>query len=270
MLADSTPAVTVHCLGNFRLEINGHPVAHWRAGKARALFQYLLVNRGRLIHRDRLHEVLWPDSDDRSSSSLKVAVHAVRRVLGAYEKDDGFQLVHQDHGYVLRARNAWVDLEEFERAFQKGRDAWVAKDHQRALEWFQTATDLYAGDFLASETSDWINEQRQWAQGLALRALAVLRADSLEREDWPAAMHWCRRVIALDPYHEDTYQTLMMIHGELGEVGRARDWYELCRHRLRKDLDAEPAERTERILASLTRRPSRVLTPALAGLPSAF
>ncbi|MFC7648935.1 BTAD domain-containing putative transcriptional regulator [Streptosporangium lutulentum] len=242
-------------------------MAHWRAGKARALFQYLLVNRDRLIHRDRLHEVLWPDSDDRSSSSLKVAVHAVRRVLGTYDRDDGFRLIHQDHGYMLQAQNAWVDLEEFERAFQRARDAWALKDHQRALEWFQTTADLYTGDFLASETGDWINEQRQWAQGLALRALAVLRADSLEREDWAAAMHWCRRIIALDPYHEDTYQTLMMIHGELGELGRARDWYELCRRRLSKDLDAEPAERTERILASLTRRRNRPLVPALAARP---
>ncbi|WP_449065096.1 AfsR/SARP family transcriptional regulator [Planomonospora algeriensis] len=264
MLTDSTPAVTVHCLGNFRLEINGLPVAHWRAGKARALFQYLLVNRGRLVHRDRLHEVLWPDSGDRSSSSLKVAVHAVRRVLGSYQGDDGFRLVHQDHGYMLQARSAWVDLEEFERAFQQGRDLWAAKEHRRALECFRTAADLYTGDFLTGEASDWINEQRQWAQGVALRALAVLRADSLEREDWPAAMHWCRRIIALDPYHEDTYQTLMMMHGELGELGRVMDWYELCRRRLRNDLDTEPTERTERILASLTRRGNRSLTPVPA------
>ncbi|MFJ2031739.1 BTAD domain-containing putative transcriptional regulator [Streptosporangium sp. NPDC087985] len=270
MLADSTPAMTVRCLGNFRLEINGEPVAHWRAGKARALFQYLLINRGRLVHRNRLHEVLWPDGGDRSSNSLKVAVHAVRRVLGACDKSDGFRLVHQDHGYMLQAQNTWVDLEEFERAFEQGREAWAAKDHQRALEWFQTAADLYTGDFLAGETGDWINEQRQWAQGVALRALAVLRADSLEREDWPAALHWCRQTISLDPCHEDTYRTLMMIHGELGELARARDWYELCRRRLSRDLDTEPTEHTERVLASLTRRANRRLAPALAGAPSAF
>lgn len=257
------PTVLARCLGSFRLEIEGLPVAHWRAGKARALFQYLLVNRGRLVQRDRLYEVLWPNADDRGSSSLKVAVHAVRRVLGGLG-DDGFSLVHQDHGYVLRVNDAWVDIEEFERAFEKGRSAWLAKDHDSAIGWFQRTADLYAGDFLAGEHGDWINEQRQWTRGIALRALSVLRSESLEREDWPAAMHWCRRTLELDPYHEDTYQTLMMMHGELGELGRVRGWYELCRNRLRGDLNIEPTDRTKQILASMMRGRSSARTPALA------
>lgn len=254
---EATPSVVARCLSHFHLEVDGQPVSHWRAGKARALFQYLLVNRGRLVHRDRLYEVLWPERGDRNSSSLKVAVHAVRRVLTEFQDRDGFTLLHQDRGYLLRTDGAWVDIEEFERAFERGRAAWDAKDHDGAIAWFQRTADLYTGDFLTGETGDWINEQRQWTRSTALRALAVLRTESLEREDWPAAMHWCRRTIEIDPYHEATYQTLMMMHGELGELGRALSWYELCRHRLCNDLGIEPGERTERLLAALMRGQSR-------------
>ncbi|WP_283138070.1 AfsR/SARP family transcriptional regulator [Rhizohabitans arisaemae] len=265
MLTATIPTVVARCMGQFRLVINDQQVAHWRAGKARALFQYLLINRGRLVHRDRLQEVLWPDSCDRGSSSLKVAVHAVRRILASYGADEDFTLVHQDHGYLLRAEGVWVDVDEFERAFQRGRLAWVAKDHLQALEWFRRAAELYTGDFLAGETGDWINEQRQWIRGIGQRALTTLRADALEREDWPEAMHWCRRILDLDPYHEDTYQTLMMMHGELGELGRVRDWYELCRIRLRNDLGIEPTDRTERIHTSLLRNRARTHLVAVAG-----
>jgi two-component SAPR family response regulator len=264
----ATPAVLARCLGHFRLEINGDPVAHWRAGKARALFQYLLVNRGRLVHRDRLYEVLWPDVDDRGSSSLKVAVHAVRRVLGALGGGDAFALKHQDHGYLLQVRDAWVDIEEFEMAFEKGRAAWVAKDHENAITWFERTADLYAGDFLTGESGDWINEQRQWMRGIALRALIVLRNETLEREDWSAAMHWCRRTLEIDPYHEDTYQSLMMMHGELGELGRVRGWYELCRARLRGDLNVEPADRTKQILASVLKGRSVMPAAVMATTPA--
>ncbi|GAA2894812.1 BTAD domain-containing putative transcriptional regulator [Streptosporangium fragile] len=259
----ATPPVVARCLSQFRLEVDGRSVSHWRAGKARALFQYLLVNRDRPVHRDRLYEVLWPERGDRNSSSLKVAVHAVRRVLTEFEDRDGFTLLHQDRGYLLRTNGAWVDIEEFERAFDRGRRAWVAKDHDSALACFQRAADLYAGDFLAGETGDWIDEQRQWMRDTALRALSVLRSESLEREDWPAAMHWCRRTIEVDPYHEAAYQTLMMMHGELGELGRVLSWYELYRHRLRNDLGIEPDERTERLLAALMRGRSRPPVPGL-------
>ncbi|HLU95978.1 MAG TPA: BTAD domain-containing putative transcriptional regulator [Thermobifida alba] len=256
-------AVVAHCLGPFRLEIAGRPVEHWRAGKARALFQYLLINRGRTVHRDRLHQVLWPESTNRGSSSLKVAVHAVRRVIGAHEVEGGPVLYYRDHGYLLWIDSASIDLEEFERAFEEGRRAWAAKDHAVALERFRRAAELYTGDFLAGEDGDWIDEQRQWTRGIALRAMTTLRADALEREDWPEAMHWCRRILDLDPCHEDTYRVLMMMHGELGEIGRVRDWYEQCRRRLRDDLDVAPAERTEQLAAVLMRGPAS-RTPKLS------
>ncbi|MEU4832223.1 BTAD domain-containing putative transcriptional regulator [Streptosporangium sp. NPDC023615] len=248
-----TPSVVARCLSNFRLEVDGQAVSHWRAGKSRALFQYLLVNRERFVHRNRLHEVLWPEREDHGSSSLKVAVHGVRRVLGAFEERDGFTLLYQDHGYVLRTNNAWVDIEEFQRAYDRGRSAWVAKEHDTAIAWFQRTADLYTGDFLAGETDGWINEQRQWMRGTALRALSALRTEALEREDWPSAMHWCRRALDVDPHHESAYQALMMMHGELGELGRVLSWYEVCRHRLRVDLGVEPSERTERLLTTLMR-----------------
>ncbi|WP_405996962.1 hypothetical protein [Streptomyces sp. NBC_00829] len=53
----------VRCLGNVSLMGRGSPVRRWRAGKARDLFLYLLVNRGRPVDRDELHGALWPDRE---------------------------------------------------------------------------------------------------------------------------------------------------------------------------------------------------------------
>lgn len=244
-------ALRARFFGTFGLEIDGNPVNRWRAGKARALFQYLLVNRGQVVQRDRLQDILWPDGECRSTSSLKVAAHAVRRVLDTQRDPAGqLQLIHRDGGYLLLTGNAWLDTEEFQRACEQGRVASLAKDHTRAVEHFRHAMGLYLGDFLAGETDEWIVEQRTWIRGLVLAALTELRTDAVVREEWPEVVHWCRRTLELEPCHEETYQTLMMMHGELGEPGRVRDWYELYRRRLRQNLDLEPGERTERILLS--------------------
>jgi DNA-binding SARP family transcriptional activator len=248
--------VKARFLGPFSLEIDGQPVSRWRAGKARALFQYLLVNRGQVVCRDKLYDVLWPANDSRQSSSLKVAAHAVRWILTAHADAPGLamKLIHRDHGYLLWAEDAWLDIEELHRAFDQGRTASLAKDHATAVTWFRRAASLYTGDFLAGESGDWVEEQRQCARAVALHALTELRTDALTCEDWPEVFRCCRRILDLEPYHEETYQTLMLTHAELGEPSRVKDWYELCRRRLRDDLSIEPAERTRRILESALNR----------------
>src|SRR2546429_2971538 len=73
------PVVTVQCLGTFAVTVRGTPIRRWQAGKARALFQYLLLRRGTPVPRGTLLEALWPDAD--TSLSLRVAVHALRQIL---------------------------------------------------------------------------------------------------------------------------------------------------------------------------------------------
>src|SRR5690348_10782629 len=83
-MSEAPAAVVVRCLGQFAVATDGTPVTRWSAGKARGLFQYLVVHRDRPVLRDRLHDVLWPETPwSPRSSSLKVAVHALRQVLGA-------------------------------------------------------------------------------------------------------------------------------------------------------------------------------------------
>jgi DNA-binding SARP family transcriptional activator len=236
-------------LGDFSVTIGGTPVQRWRAGKARSLFQYLVVHRDRVVLRATLHEVLWPHSERApSSSSLKVAMHALRQILQIRPDggdDRGVRIVHHAFGYALYADRLYVDVDDFEAKMEAGRAADKVGDVEAARKLYSEAMKLYTGDFLAGDTTDWIIEYREWCRTIALRALDRLCTEALRRDEIGEFLHWCRRVIDIDPYREETYRLMIALHGSLGELGAARRWYEMCLRRLRNDLDIEPTVETE-------------------------
>lgn len=248
-------AVRIRFLGDFELTVNGAPVRRWRAGKARGLFQYLVIHRGQTLTRDRLYEVLWPGCDrSAGGSSLKVAAHALRRVLDAHPDsphESGIRLHYRDFGYVLDIAELWSDVDRFQELVHGGLRAAGAGDRGAARERLRSAVGLYAGEFLRGESADWVVEQREYLRSLALRALDVLRADAVERDDFPELIEICRRTLGIDRHHEETYRALMAAHGRRGELACVRNWYELCARRLRDDLDVAPSAATERLLAAL-------------------
>ncbi|MBX6383271.1 MAG: winged helix-turn-helix domain-containing protein [Microbispora sp.] len=236
-------------MGRFTAQIHGHTIHRWNAGKARNLFQYLVLNRGHVVPKERLKSVLWTgDESSSNSSSLKVAVHAVRKTLNRVQGgQEAVSIVHCDEGYLLRASDLWVDVEEFEELIDRGKTAVMARKTAAARAAYTQAMALYRGDFLAGENADWIIEQREWCRALALPALIWLAEDALRRGDHCDVIHWSRRAVDLDPYREETYQLMMVMHSMDGNLGAVRSWYRMCEQRLSKDLGIPPNEHTERI-----------------------
>ncbi len=253
--AESLGNVRIRFLGDFELTVNGSRVERWRAGKARALFQYLVIHRGQTLTRDRLYEALWPGSaGSAGGSSLKVAAHALRRVLDAHPDrpgESGMRLLYRDFGYVLDVADLWSDVDRFEELVHAGLRAAAGHDAELARIRLRAAVALYGGEFLRGESADWVAEQREYLRSLALRALVVLRTDAEAREDFVELIAICRRTLEIDRHHEETYRALMTAHGRRGELAGVRSWYELCARRLRDELAVAPAPETDRLLRAM-------------------
>ncbi|MEU6159950.1 BTAD domain-containing putative transcriptional regulator [Streptomyces sp. NPDC047130] len=252
-------AVRVRFLGDFELTVNGVPVRRWRAGKARGLFQYLVIHRGQTLTRDSLYEALWPGSGrPAGDSSLKVAAHGLRRVLDAHPDSpggSGIRLHYRDFGYALDVTDLWSDVDRFQELVHTGLRAAGAGDRTTARDRLRAAIALYGGEFLRGESTDWVVEQREYLRSLALRALDVLRADADEREDFPDLIEICRSTLGVDRHHEETYRALMAAHGRRGEHPCVRRWYDLCARRLRDDLAVAPSRETQRLLSAILPAP---------------
>ncbi|WAC90181.1 AfsR/SARP family transcriptional regulator [Mycobacterium sp. Aquia_213] len=243
---DPPYGLTARFFGGFDTQIDGQPVVRWRAGRSRNLFQYLLIHRGRLVTRDRLYEVLWPDAEwGSASSSLKVACHGLRSALGASRDDSGrMRLLCRGSGYILELDDVWLDVTEFERLVIDGLRAVRSGRINVAWRDLSDAMCLYTGDFLEGEAWDWAIEHREYLKSLALRALQALRQIAEKDDDTAELIALCRRTLDLDRHHEASYRTLIALHGRLGEHERARSWFLLCANRLNEDLGVAPEPAT--------------------------
>ncbi|MFF4604351.1 BTAD domain-containing putative transcriptional regulator [Streptomyces sp. NPDC001339] len=263
--------VEIQFLGAFSVTVDGVPVRRWRAGKARQLFQYLALHQDRILTRERLYEVLWPEAEwSAGRSSLKVAAHALRQVLQArpeQQESCGIRLVHRDFGYVLHMDDATNDVARFQRLVTAGLASARDGRGADAADALRGALALYRGEFLPGEQADWIIEQREYLKCLALRALAELRCQARAREDFPGLIELCRRTLEIDRHHEETYRELMAAHGSRGELVQVRNWYELCARRLREELGVPPARETQRLLGSLLQSPDHPARPAASAGP---
>src|SRR5690606_33435845 len=85
----------------------------WRTVKAQEPFLYLLQNRGQIIRKDVLVELLWPDNDaEKAYQQLYTAIYQVRNTLKPYHKHLKIRSVSE--GYLLEINNTHLDVEEWE------------------------------------------------------------------------------------------------------------------------------------------------------------
>src|SRR5262245_3574200 len=114
--------VEVRLLGGFAVLCDGVVAldARWRPAKAAAIVKILSLQRDRALHRDRLIDILWPDSDPESgSNSLYKNLHQLRQALTrAGAPRDAVRL---DRGLLSLAPDVRVDVEAFRTAAQLAR-----------------------------------------------------------------------------------------------------------------------------------------------------
>ncbi len=108
----------VQTLGAFRvwrgdLEIGAR---EWARKKARQLLQLLVTQRGRMIEREEIFELLYRGTDaDAASRDFKVALNALNKALEPERGDDEPAFIaREESAYGLRAgADVWIDTDEF-------------------------------------------------------------------------------------------------------------------------------------------------------------
>jgi len=262
----------IQTLGPFRVWVEGReiPRTAWGREKALHVLQFLVCQRGRLVHREQILEALWPDSPPHTAAiSLRVALSALRKALASHPAPGPHTPVQYNQGdlvgvgeFIRRegeylqldlSAGVGVDVDEFARLLRKAKTL-EGSDPDAALRHYESALALYHGDFLEENLyAEWAGEEREHALVEYLSAAERLARLWVHRGDYERGARWANAILAKDPLWEEAYVLLMECHWKQGNRALAARIFEQCSKRLREALRIEPSPRTQALFETIVR-----------------
>ncbi len=204
--------------------------------KTRALLAVLALTAPRPVLRGRLAEMLWSRRpEEQARASLRQEIHRLLDSLNPV----GSQIlaITRDH-LALRPGTVWIDVEEVLRASPLRPSALSLLDGELLED--LTGVDPSFDSWLASERERLRDRGRTLGENL-------LREKRDPEEIIPAA----QQLLAIDRSHEGAWRALMRAYAARGERGMAIQAFERCRSVLADQLDAQPSEETQRLIAEI-------------------
>lgn len=235
-------------LGKPTVRSGEQPVTGFISVKAQALLFYLVCTR-RSQAREALAALFWGEmSEVQASKNLRNVLSNLRGLVGAH-----LCITRTDVEFDS-TQPYWLDLQEF-------LDALGTDPSQKDLVSLHHAVELYQGDFLegffagdALGFEEWMLGQRASLHGVMVQALHTLVVKHLARHEYAAGIEYANRLLALEPWREETHRHLMLLYAHGRQRSAALAQYETCRRVLKQELGAEPIPETtalyERILAA--------------------
>jgi DNA-binding SARP family transcriptional activator/tetratricopeptide (TPR) repeat protein len=247
----------LYVLGSPRLELNDRPVEFERH-KAFALLIYLAFS-SQPLRRDTLATLFWPELDQTSARA------ALRRTLFSLSKCLPEGMLHADRESiglpeVQGNQHLWLDADLFHRLLGD----WKHHGHPRSetcsacLRSLAEAASLYRGNFLAGfslrdapDFDDWQLFQAETFQRELEEALEHLADGHSAQREFGLAIHYVRRRLALDPFHEPAHCQLMSLYAWSGQRQAALRQYTECTRLLDRELGVTPQPATTQLYQAI-------------------
>lgn len=239
-------ALLVHLFGGVQVTLHGRSLGSFPTRWAAGLFAYLSLHEGRLIHRDVLTGLFWPEEPDRRArKALRNALWRVRSMLEAGGVDpeailegDGPYVGIPDDGRIR------VDVAEFDGMLKAAREA---DSEEENLDRLEGCVALYRGDFMDGYDHEWCVYERERLRLGLLSALERLVEAHMLRGEWTSAIKWGRAMLRHDPLRENIHRRLMLCHYRTGDRPLAVRQYHECVRILEEELGIAPMEETRRL-----------------------
>jgi predicted ATPase/DNA-binding SARP family transcriptional activator len=237
------------------------------AAKQRAVLTILLINERRPVTSDALVEALWPETmPGRPQTAIQGYVSQLRKILEPeHEPSDAFStIVTEGAGYRLAAAPEQVDVTEFERLLQAGRQARAAEQPHEAVGLLRTALALWRGPALAEfRYEGWAQAEIARLEELRLVAVEELLEAQLAAGENAALVGELESLVTEHPLRERFRAQLMLGLYRSGRQVEALEAYQETRRALVDEVGIEPGAELQALnRAILNQDPSLTIAPA--------
>jgi DNA-binding SARP family transcriptional activator len=220
----------------------------WKREKAKNLFQLLVGNRGKWLHRDQIINILWPDTPlETATNSLKVAFNALNQVL---EPDrprgkEPYFVERQQELYRLNPNAIInVDTDIFEQSINEGTEISL-----------RTAIDLYNSRYFEdSYVQEWLMVDEQYYHQQYLLAADQLIQIYIRDEKFDEALYITYRILAIDHLWEPAYRLQMEIFYHMGRIAMVHSVYKQCKRVLESELNMPVSTQFTKIYEELIQK----------------
>ncbi len=196
--------VRIYTLGQFKLVIDDEPfdVQTKAQNKPLSLLEVLIGLGGTSVKRERIADVLWPDSEaDAALFTFTTTLARLRKIIGE-------NAISVKNGRVsLNERVCWVDVRALERHFDEADNA----DLERVAggDLVNKIMALYRGPFLHDEEGQWAKRVRNQLRSKFSRLVAHYCRSLHEAGHAERAVGVLRRALEIDPDCEEYFQGLV-------------------------------------------------------------
>jgi DNA-binding SARP family transcriptional activator len=260
----------LYLFGRFEAVAVSRPVRGLEARKIQELFSYLVLAKKRPIQREQLADRLWPNVDARRCKKyLRQALWQLQKVVADGTRSPGQQLLVVDQEWIEINPEAdlWVDVVEFERAYELAIAAPAGEMCPEVRTLVRAAVELYRGELLEGWYHNWCLYPRDAYRSMYLALLDALMVDAEASGCWEAGLAYGRRALTVDRANERTYVRMMRLHCRAGNRTEALRQYDMCVTALQDELAVTPEIGT-RQLHELIRDEGRI--DSLSGPASAL
>ncbi|MGA8533642.1 MAG: BTAD domain-containing putative transcriptional regulator [Candidatus Tumulicola sp.] len=221
-------------LGDFAIQAETRWYRGPSAKKGRELIQYLGAYPRRVATGDELAEAFWPGLDlETVAHRIHLAASGARTYLrGVLGGADAIECVSGGYAWGREIRVS-SDADEF-----------LELCRSKSSDVLQSAAELYAGEFLAGETADWLQPLRIRCASAYSCAMDRLAEEAVSSGDFGKALVHGLQLIAAEPAHEGATCLVMRCFAALGQRARAIERYETLANYLKRHLGIGPTQQT--------------------------
>jgi LuxR family transcriptional regulator, maltose regulon positive regulatory protein len=249
-VVEAFPTLEIYAFGEPKISIQGHPITHWRMARSIELC-FFLLDCNRPVRQEQLLSALWEEVDEKTSQTLRSAIHHLRRAIGSpcirYESS-----MYTLNLAALYGKNVRYDVGLFRQIYGQAQQALKEGQFSLAKSSFQQAIDMYHGDYVQSFYGNWCIAQRDELRRLYLNMLREMALIDLTNEQFEeSATHW-RHILAIDNCSEEAHYGLMRCYLRMGRRGLALRQYQRCLETLQDELAVSPGPSIQRLYQKLT------------------
>ncbi|HVX31029.1 MAG TPA: BTAD domain-containing putative transcriptional regulator, partial [Nitrolancea sp.] len=236
------------------------PALVWRRRKAAQLVKALALAPDHALHREQVHDILWPELPPAAAANnLRQTLYVARRSLQSLPLDPAVLLqTHDERVHLYPAGRISIDVEAFESAARAARQS-------ADPELYWTAIDRYTGPLLPDDRyEDWTVSRREGLNATYLTLLDEVATLHEARGDSSLAVAALRRIIEAEPGDEAAHVRLMRLYTLTGRRPLALRQYRQLVLALAHELDASPDPATQKLFEEIKRGslPSAPARPA--------